>query len=93
MPARHCDAPVNATNAALSINELGKERNMIKAGITAISLVLISSVSFAATKQVDGIEVRDWAAIDVDKDHYISAQEMEAALRSTWAKSGQPIKN
>jgi hypothetical protein len=31
-------------------------------------------------------DVRDWAAIDKNKDHLIQPEEMEAALNEAWAK-------
>lgn len=34
-------------------------------------------------------DVRDWNAIDKDKDHYISAAEMDAYLKESWAKTGK----
>ena len=34
-------------------------------------------------------EVRDWAAIDTDKDHSISSDEMEKYLQETWAKQAK----
>ena len=52
-------------------------------------LALVSTGAVAGTKTVDGIEVRDWAAIDTDRDHLISPQEMEKHLKDQWEKNKQ----
>lgn len=56
--------------------------------IAAAALVAFgSAVSFAGVKTVSGVEVRDWQAIDVNKDGSISPEEMEKFLQDTWAKN------
>lgn len=59
-------------------------------GVTAAALLLILPlavpVSIAGTKVVNGIEVRDWAAVDTNNDGSISPEEMEKFLKDTWAK-------
>ena len=52
-------------------------------------LALVSTGAIAGTKTSDGIEVRDWAAIDKDRDHLISPQEMEKYLKDQWEKNKQ----
>jgi hypothetical protein len=32
------------------------------------------------------VEVRDWSAVDVNKDNHVSPQEMEQFLQEQWAK-------
>lgn len=55
-------------------------------------LALVSTGAVAGTKTVDGIEVRDWAAIDKDRDHLISPQEMEKYLKEQREKDKQATK-
>ncbi len=55
-------------------------------------LALVSTGAVAGTKTSDGIEVRDWAAIDKDRDHLISPQEMEKHLKEQWDKNKQTSK-
>ncbi|NJD34294.1 MAG: hypothetical protein FIA96_05575 [Betaproteobacteria bacterium] len=56
-------------------------------------LALISTGAIAGTKTSDGIEVRDWAAIDKDRDHLVSPQEMEKYLKDQWEKNKQASKS
>ena len=51
------------------------------------AVALGSAVSFADVKTVNGVEVRDWQVIDVNKDRSISPEEMEKFLQDTWAKN------
>jgi hypothetical protein len=46
-----------------------------------MAMTLVSSVAFAGSKMVNGIEVRDWEAIDSNDDNYVSPDEMEIFLR------------
>jgi hypothetical protein len=55
------------------------------AAAALVALALGSAVSFAGVKTVNGVEVRDWQAIDVNKDGSISPEEMEKFLQDTWA--------
>ena len=55
-------------------------------------LALMSTGALAGTKTVDGVEVRDWAAIDKDGDHLVSPQEMEKHLKDQWEKGKQASK-
>ena len=41
----------------------------------------------ADTASIKITEVRNWSAIDTDKDGYISADEMEAYLRQAWERA------
>ena len=45
------------------------------------ALLLVSTGAVAATKIVNGAEVRDWSAVDLNKDHYISPEEMRQFLQ------------
>ena len=51
------------------------------------AVALGSAVSFADVKTVNGVEVRDWQVIDVNKDRSISPEEMEKFLQDTWEKN------
>lgn len=53
--------------------------------VSAIGL-LMSTAAVAGTKIVNGVEVRDWSAVDTNKDHSVSAQEMQQFLEAQWAK-------
>lgn len=55
-------------------------------------LALVSTGAVAGTKIVDGIEVRDWAVIDKDRDHLVSPEEMEKHLKDQWEKGKQASK-
>lgn len=58
----------------------------------ALGLIIIyfsSNFAVAATKIVDGVEVRDWEAIDTNQDNNISPEEMQRFLEAVWAKSGE----
>lgn len=55
-------------------------------------LAIVSTGAVAGTKTVDGIEVRDWAAVDKDRDHLVSPQEMEKFLKDQWEKNKQGSK-
>ena len=57
------------------------------AAIALVALVFGPTVSFAGVKTVNGVEVRDWQAVDADKDGSISPEEMEKFLQDTWAKN------
>lgn len=52
-------------------------------------LALIAGGAIAGTKTVDGVEVRDWKAVDTNADHLVSADEMENHLRQQWATKQQ----
>lgn len=54
-------------------------------GIVALALGV--STAYAGTKLVNGVEIRDWRAIDADKDNAISPTEMERFLQSSWSKT------
>lgn len=55
-------------------------------------LSLVSASAVAGTKTADGTEVRDWSAIDKNRDHLISPQEMESHLKEQWDKNKQATK-
>jgi hypothetical protein len=57
------------------------------AGLAALGMALSSTTLVAGTKMENGTEVRDWQAIDGNKDHLISPEEMEKFLQATWAKN------
>jgi hypothetical protein len=70
----------------------------------AVMLALGSTLAVAAdmpkkTKHSTGTapsttqEVRDWAAIDSNKDGYIEPNEMEKYLQAKWAKNQLADKN
>ena len=46
-----------------------------------MAMTLMTSVALAGTKNIDGVEVRDWDAIDGNDDRYVSPEEMEGFLR------------
>jgi hypothetical protein len=58
-------------------------RNMVV--VSALAL-LMSTGAVAGTKMENGVEVRDWSAVDVNKDHSVSPQEMQQFLQEQWAK-------
>lgn len=51
-----------------------------------MGLVFAGMTAVAGTKVENGVEVRDWSAIDLNKDHSISPEEMEKFLKEQWAK-------
>ncbi len=55
------------------------------AGVAMLTFGWVTA--FAGTTTVNGIEVRDWQAIDVNKDRAISPEEMDKFLRDTWEKN------
>jgi hypothetical protein len=59
---------------------------MRKRMFVCTALLLISTGAVAATKIVNGVEVRDWSAVDLNKDHYISPEEMRQFLQAQWEK-------
>lgn len=58
-------------------------RNMVL--VPALAL-LMSTGAVAGTKVVNGVEVRDWSAVDTNKDHSVSPQEMQQFLQEQWDK-------
>ena len=46
-----------------------------------MAMTLMTSVALAGTKNIDGVEVRDWDAIDGNDDRYVSPVDMEGFLR------------
>lgn len=42
-----------------------------------------------ATAQPQSAETRDWSAIDTNKDHHISPEEMEKYLKEVWARQSK----
>lgn len=69
-----------------------KEIQMRKYVMPLAVLALVCTGAVAGTKTVGGIEVRDWAAIDKDRDHLVSPQEMEQYLKDQWQKGKQASK-
>jgi hypothetical protein len=63
-------------------------RSIAKTAVAAAALILplAAPMAVAGTKTVNGIEVRDWQAVDIDKDGSISPEEMEKFLKETWGK-------
>jgi hypothetical protein len=59
---------------------------MRKMALFCSALLMVSTGAVAATKIVNGVEVRDWSAVDVNKDHYISPEEMRQYLQVQWEK-------
>ncbi len=57
------------------------------AALSIATLALGSVTAFAGTKSVEGSEVRDWQAVDLNSDDAISPEEMDKFLRDTWAKN------
>lgn len=51
-----------------------------------MGLVFAGMTAVAGTKVENGVEVRDWSAIDLNKDHSISPEEMEKFLKEQWTK-------
>jgi hypothetical protein len=50
-----------------------------------VAITLVSTAAIAGVKSVNGVEVRDWEAIDSNDDSHISAEEMETFLREVRA--------
>jgi hypothetical protein len=59
---------------------------MRKTVLFCSAFLLVSTGAVAATKIVNGVEVRDWSAVDLNKDHYISPEEMQQFLQAQWDK-------
>ncbi len=55
----------------------------------AVMLLMWAGAVSAGTKMVNGVEVRDWEAIDTNRDHSISPEEMKQFLEAQWAKPGK----
>ena len=51
------------------------------------ALVFVATSVVAGTAIVSGKEVRNWQAIDVNKDNSISPEEMETFLKEIWARN------
>ena len=51
------------------------------------ALVFVATPVVAGTAIVSGAEVRNWQAIDVNKDNSISPEEMETFLKEIWARN------
>jgi hypothetical protein len=62
---------------------------MSKIFSSCLAVLLFSTAAVAGTKIVNGVEVRDWDAVDSNKDHYISPDEMRKHLEEQWAKRKQ----
>jgi hypothetical protein len=62
---------------------------MLKIFSSCLVLLMFSTAAVAGTKMVNGVEVRDWNAIDTNKEHYISPAEMKKHLEEQWAKRKQ----
>jgi hypothetical protein len=43
----------------------------------------------AKEEKVSGSAVRDWSAIDTNKDHSVSPEEMQKFLTEVWASKGK----
>ncbi len=52
----------------------------------AVALAFVFLTALGGTKMVNGVEVRDWEAIDTNKDGVISPEEMEKFLKDIRAK-------
>ncbi len=46
----------------------------------ALAMLTMMPYAMAATKTIDGQEVRDWSAVDSNNDGHVSPEEMEAYL-------------
>ncbi len=56
------------------------------AAAAIFAMLPLSQVTLAGTKIVNGTEVRDWEAIDTNKDGSISPEEIEKFLSKLRAK-------
>lgn len=52
----------------------------------AVAFAFVFLTALGGTKMVNGVEVRDWEAIDTNKDGVISPEEMEKFLKDIRAK-------
>lgn len=69
-----------------SANEPGSSRtDMTVKKIVATGGLSDRSAAKTAKTSPDGLEVRDWARIDINKDHLISPDEMVAYLEASRA--------
>jgi hypothetical protein len=59
---------------------------MRKLAFFCTALLMISTGAVAGTKIVNGVEVRDWSAVDLNKDNNISPEEMQQFLQAQWDK-------
>ncbi|HZP87983.1 MAG TPA: hypothetical protein VFB54_14295 [Burkholderiales bacterium] len=58
---------------------------MVKTFVGVVGLLVASTAAMAADTTTQGsVEVRDWAAIDTNKDNLISPDEMQKYLESRW---------
>jgi EF hand len=67
--------------------EMLRSRSQFAAALASIAFGFGSGVVLAGTKTENGVEVRDWQAVDTNKDGSISPEEMEKFLQDTWAKN------
>lgn len=52
---------------------------------TMVAMALVSTAAIAGVKNVNGVEVRNWEAIDSNDDFHVSPEEMEIFLRDVRA--------
>ncbi len=57
---------------------------VLVAALSALTIAAQETKATAARQQ--GAETRDWSAIDANKDHLISPDEMDKYLKEVWAK-------
>lgn len=58
-------------------------------GVASLCAIATAPLALAGTKTVNGVDVRDWQAIDSNKDHSISPEEIEKFLQEEWSKKGK----